>query len=196
VLNIRECLLLAVRGLLRTPSPPHYPWCTTGSVFLTWLSLPLSLPAVYFPLTARGIPRVVSLISPVLVVPFPSSLPVVCVLRTFVELFIRRHLTGAVTPDHHQAPLTLRCRVSSLNCPRSTAHTFPPHLPRSWLSLSAPIFIALRHSLLNLRTVHGLPWALSPPHYQWYTTGSVSLTSPRSRLDCPFADDDHDHPPV
>ena len=44
----------------------------------------------------------------------------------------------------------------------------------------------IRHSLLNLQTVHGLPPALSPPHCLWYTMGSVSLTSPWSRLGRPF----------
>jgi hypothetical protein len=157
--------------------------CVTKSsspVFNTGESFSSLLSAVYcghFPLlTARGVPRVVSPSLPRrLGCPFPSHCPwytTDSVFRLprgrlgrpfpFVE-FIRHHPTGAVTPDHHQVLLAPDCRVSSLNCPRFTAHTFPSHLPRSWF---ATTFIALRHSLLNLQTVHGLRRALS--HYPWY----------------------------
>ena len=83
------------------------------------------------------------------------------VFQTFVELFICCHpaSAGTVTPDHHQVLLAPQCQtLRSVFSQLSMVYcTHFPFSPATFLVVSATTFIAPRHSLLNLQTVHECP---------------------------------------
>ena len=99
--------------------------------------------------------------------------------QTFVELFILRHNNcwcsySRSSPSSPCAPVS-STRERLLLTVRGLLRTL------SLLTCRVPGCICdhIRHSLLNLQTVHGLPPALSPPHCPW------------SRLGRPFTYGDH-----